>query len=95
LAAKPGVFGALDRIFGDEVERMAVRLAGVADARTGSIGFGQLLGGSLNLNPHLHTLAIDGVFEKVDGGVRFHEAPPPSKDDVAEVARRVRDRAGA
>ena len=93
LAAKPGVFGALDRIFGEEVERMAVRLAGVADARTGSIGFGQLLGGSLNLNPHLHTLAVDGVFEKVDGGVRFHEAPPPSKDDVAEVARRVRDRA--
>jgi hypothetical protein len=25
--------------------------------------------------------------------VRVHEAPPPSKDDVAEVARRVRDRA--
>jgi hypothetical protein len=24
--------------------------------------------------------------------VRVHEAPPPSKDDVAEVARRVRDR---
>jgi hypothetical protein len=26
-------------------------------------------------------------------GVRFHDAPPPSKDDVGEVARRVRDRA--
>ena len=32
--------------------------------------------------------------EKTDaGGVRFHEAPPPSKDDVGEVAQRVRDRA--
>ena len=33
------------------------------------------------------------MFEKTDaGGVRFHEAPPLSKD-VAEVAQRVRDRA--
>jgi hypothetical protein len=51
-------------------------------------------GGSLNLHPHLHTLAVDGVFEKTDGGgVRFHEAPAPSKDDVSEVAKRVRERA--
>jgi hypothetical protein len=50
--------------------------------------------GSLNLYPHLHTVAVDGVFEKTDtGGTRFHEAPPSSKDDVAEVAKRVRDRA--
>jgi hypothetical protein len=35
-----------------------------------------------------------GVFEKTDdGGVRLHEAPPPSKDDIAEVAERVRYRA--
>jgi hypothetical protein len=35
-----------------------------------------------------------GAFEKTgDGGVRVHEAPPPSKDDVDEVARRIRDRA--
>jgi hypothetical protein len=53
-----------------------------------------MFGGSLNLHPHLHTLAVDGVFEKTDGGgVRFHEAPAPSKDDVSEVAKRVRERA--
>ena len=36
------------------------------------------------------------MFEKTDaGGVRFHDAPPLSKDDVALArrARRVRDRA--
>jgi hypothetical protein len=32
------------------------------------------------------------VFENTDHGVRFHEAPPSSKDDVTEVAQRVRDR---
>jgi len=36
----------------------------------------------MNVHPHLHTLAVDGVFEKVDSGVCFHEAPPPSQDDV-------------
>ncbi len=94
VAAKRGVFGALDRIFAEEIARVTKRLAGIADAATGSLGIPQMFGGSFNLNPHLHTLAVDGVFEKTDaGGVRFHEAPPPSKDDVAEVAKRVRDRA--
>ena len=53
-----------------------------------------MFGGSLNVHPHLHTLSADGVFEKTgEGGVRLHEIPPPSPDDVAQVARRVRDRA--
>jgi len=93
-AMKPGVIGAMDGIFAQEIARLTKRLAGVAGAQTGSIGCPQLFGGSLNIHPHLHTLAIDGVFEKTDaGGVRFHEAPAPAKEDVAEVARRVRDRA--
>ena len=46
------------------------------------------------MNPHLHTLAADGVFEKIDdGSVRFHEAKAPSKDDLGELAKRVHDRA--
>jgi hypothetical protein len=90
-ASKPAVLGAMDRIFAEEIERLTKRLVGVADARSGSVACPRLFGGSLNLHPHLHTLAADGVFEKTDQGVAFHEAPPPSKDDVAEVARRVRD----
>ena len=92
-AANPKVFGALDRIFGEELARMTTQLAGVAGAQTGGVAFAQVFGGSANLHPHLHVLEVDGVFKKVDGGVRFHEAPAPSKDDVTEVARRVRDRA--
>ena len=92
-AARSRVLGAIDRIFAEEIARLTKRLAGIDGAQTGSIGCPQIFGGSLNLHPHLHTLAADGVFEKTDQGVRFHDAPPPSKDDVAEVARRVRDRA--
>jgi hypothetical protein len=91
---KPGVVGAMDRIFAEEIARTTRRLAGIEGAQTGSIGCPQMFGGSLNLHVHFHTIAADGVFVKTDaGGVSFHEAPPSSKDDVAEVAQRVRDRA--
>jgi hypothetical protein len=41
----------------------------------------------------MHTLTPTGVFEKTgDGGVRFHEAPAPTQQDVALVAKRGRDR---
>jgi hypothetical protein len=93
-AMKPDVLGAIERIFAEEIERLTKRLAGIAGTATGSVGFPQRFGSSLNLHVPLHTLAIDGVFEKTDGGgVLVHEAPPPSKDDVDEVAQRVRDRA--
>jgi hypothetical protein len=71
---------------------VTTRLASIAGARTGSVGFPQRFGSSLNVHVHFHTLAIDGVFEKTATGVRFHEAPPSSKDDVGFVARRVRER---
>jgi hypothetical protein len=91
---KPGVVGAMDRIFAEEIARLTRRLAGIEGAQAGAIGCPQMFGGSLNLHVHFHTIAADGVFVKTDaGGVRFHEAPPSSKDDVAEVAQRVRDRA--
>ena len=71
---------------------MTLRLANIAVARTGAISFPQRFGGSLNLHVHFHTLAVDGVFEKHGGGVRFHEAKPPEK---AEVAVRRLGRANA
>jgi hypothetical protein len=83
-ARKRGGVGAMDRIFAEEIARLTRRLAGIGGARTRSVGCPQMFGGSLNLHPHLHTVAVDGVFEKTDHGVRFHEAPPSSKDDVAE-----------
>ncbi|WP_437539862.1 transposase [Sorangium sp. So ce726] len=94
LAAKRSdVLAAMERIFAEESARVTTRLASIAGARTGSVGFPQRFGSSLNVHVHFHTLAIDGVFEKTAMGVRFHDAPPPPKDDVSEVARRVRERA--
>ena len=69
------------------------RTPGIAGAETGSVGCPQRFGSSLNLYLHFHTLALDGDFEKTAEAVRFHHAPPPSKDATGEVARRVCDRA--
>jgi Putative transposase len=78
------------RTVAEEIARTTRRLAGIEGAQTGSVGCPQIFGGSLNLHVHFHTIAADGVFEKTDaGGVRFHEAPPSSKDDVAP-ARQAR-----
>ncbi|XYI03797.1 transposase [Sorangium sp. So ce1128] len=87
LAAKRSdVLAVMERIFAEEIARLTTQLAGIAGARTGSVGFPQRFGSSLNVHVHFHTLAIDGVFEKTAFGVRFHDAPPPSKDDLGEVA---------
>ena len=61
-----------------------------ASAKTGAISFpAALIGGSLNLHIHFHTLAVDGVFEKHSEGVRFIDAKAPEKADVTDVAQRV------
>jgi hypothetical protein len=52
-AMKPGVVGAMDRIFAEEIARTTRRLAGIDGAQTGSIGCPQMFGGSLNLHVHL------------------------------------------
>jgi hypothetical protein len=93
-ATRPAVLGTMYRIFAQEIARLTKRLAGRIDgAETGSIGCPQRFGGALNVNPHLHTLVADGVFEKTgNGGVGFHEAKAPSKGDLGELAKRVRDR---
>jgi hypothetical protein len=45
----------------------------------------QRFGGALNLNVHVHALAIDGVFARDGAGVRFWPAPVLHDLDVAEV----------
>jgi hypothetical protein len=40
-----------------------------------------------------HLLAADAVFDRHGEGVRIHEAPPPARTDVVEVAQRVHERA--
>ena len=49
------------------------------------VTYAQRFGSALNLNPHFHTLALDGVYRDVDGEPKFHAAPPLTDDDVRSI----------
>jgi hypothetical protein len=58
--------------------------------KCGAVTFIQRFGDALNLNPHFHMLAIDGVYaEDANGIISFHPVSPPSDKEVARVAERI------
>ncbi len=62
-------------------------------ARWGSVTFVQRFGSSLNLNPHVHVLMLDGVYVDGDEAPVFVAAPPLSDQAVQQIvetsARRI------
>ena len=61
--------------------------------RWGSVTFVQRFGSSLNLNPHVHVLMLDGVYVDGKKAPVFVAAPPLSDPDVQQLvqtsARRI------
>jgi hypothetical protein len=72
--------------------RLGPRTGVTESAESGAVSFPQRFGGSLNLHVHFHTLAVDGLFENQEGGVRVYQAPPPEKADLDHLLRRVHAR---
>ena len=64
-------------------------------AYCGAVTFLQRSGGSINLNPHCHSLILDGVYISScpTTAPRFHPLPPPTDEEIARItaaiARRV------
>ncbi len=86
------VLGVYARVLLDAYARGA-RQRGIHDGRTGMVTVIQRSASGLNVNPHFHTLALDGVFSHAgSSALEFHPAPAPSDDDVAEVLATVRHR---
>jgi len=68
-------------------------LPSVQLAHTGAVTFIQRFDSALRLNPHPHTLALDGVYVRGDDGeLAFHALPAPTAAEVADVARRTAKR---
>ncbi len=78
VAFRADVLTAVARIFYKTVSADYRRRSGLASARTGAVTCVQRFGGSLNLNPHLHVIWLDGIFTFDDGTAHFHSADPPS-----------------
>jgi len=69
------------------------REGGLRDGRTGRVTVMQRAGSGLNVNLHVHTLALDGVVsEGAAGPLEFHPAPAPSDAEVAEALATIRHR---
>ena len=81
--------------FGLEISGPSVRRRpwGHDRARWGSVTFVQRFGSSLNLNPHVHVLMLDGVYVDGDEAPVFVAAPPLSDQAVRQIvetsARRI------
>ena len=86
------------RAFFEEIRRWLRSAAGWTapgvKIETGAVTFVQRFGGSLNLNPHLHVLVVDGVFHCTDDGAspRFVETPAPTRGELRAVLERVHAR---
>jgi hypothetical protein len=65
---------------------------GIKDAVAGTISFNQRFGSSLNLNPHLHILCLDGVYSRVNDKARFHNVSRLTDDEVADLVEGVAKR---
>ncbi len=94
LAFGGALLGSVLRIFTDTVagwyhERQADR--GLPAGETGAVTAIQRANSDLRLNPHFHTLFLDGVYapDRDGRGQIFHPAPGPSEYDVKQVVARA------
>ena len=87
-AAMGGFARALERSTRWRAKKL-LGLRSVDDALFGAVTFVQRCDSALRLEPHAHTLALDGVYVKDAGELVFHALPPPSAADVPDVAERT------
>ena len=88
FAARPDlltrVLGVVTRALSTAAKRRAGLRAGT-DAETGVVTFIQRFGSALNLNIHLHLLALDGAYTFATGRPRFHRARAPTNDEIERL----------
>ena len=74
--------------------RYRKRLPWKAETHGGALTAIQRFGSSLNANPHLHTLSLDGVYVEIPetGKLHFVETPPPEREDLEQVLSRTKQR---
>jgi hypothetical protein len=88
------VTGVFVRAVLGSLRRRARQRGGVHGCRGGAVAIIQRFGGGLNLNVHVHALALDGVYvDEGRGPARFHVAAPPSDEEmdrlIGAIERRI------
>ncbi len=81
-----GFIGALTRSLRRRAKRQ-LGLSSVEDALVSAVTFIQRVDSALRINPHFHTIALDGAYVRDgEGELVFHALPEPSGEEVAQVA---------
>jgi len=78
----------------DKLYKLFGQERGVRSGATGIVSATQFFGGALNLNPHFHLLALDGVFStNLDGNAAsFTPTRAPAASELRDLAQRVHER---
>ena len=97
LAYDGKLLGAVGRIFVDSVlgfyRRTMRDVFRVGTGQSGAVTVVQRVSSDLRLNPHFHSIALDGVFvSNQDETLAFHRLPSLSNHDVAEILQTIRAR---
>jgi hypothetical protein len=97
LAYDGKLLGAVGRIFIDSVlgfyRRTMRDVFRVGTGQSGAVTVVQRVSSELRLNPHFHSIVLDGVFvPNEDGTPAFHRLPSLSNTDVAELLQTIRAR---
>jgi hypothetical protein len=96
LAFDGELCGEVCRTFVDSVlgfYRRRLAALGIPGGKSGAVTAVQRVSSDLRLNPHFHTLALDGVFaEGADGELAFHPLPALTNADVADLLQIARAR---
>ena len=71
------------------LRRRARRAGSIGTLQCGAVTFLQRFGDALNLNVHFHTLVLDGVYEVEGGTTRFRALPPPDREELERILRRI------
>jgi hypothetical protein len=72
-------------------QRRTARRLGVRAPAAGAVALVQRFGSSLQVTPHFHVLAPEGVFEEAggDASLRLRVLPPPEDEEVEALLRKV------
>jgi hypothetical protein len=97
LAYDGELFGEVTRLFVDSVlgfyRRTMRDRYRIEDGQSGAVTAVQRTSSDLRLNPHAHSVAVDGVFSESESGeLAFHPLPSLDNSDVADLLQTVRAR---
>ncbi len=91
-ASRPDVLSRTLGVITRAIETDLIHRAGLtrqSGARSGIITLIQRFGSALNLNIHLHMIALDGVYMFDDDATRFHSVKAPTSADMQSLLDRI------